>query len=225
MNKGRLTDILLIATLVLVAFGITYTLLTLNRGQTRPPPPRDGEEVTSPAPDDSAADAPARSEAAAGDDGLPVIPDALRDDDGDAAAADADDDADVDADADEVAAAEDEDDEAAAEEEDEPPRELAAGEVELESVGFSFVTGGAGACGVVLEPWEHVAVSRDILADLGCGAEVHVTLDDETGGRNSFTAVIGDTMNPSHSMTVNVYVGEDEPALEYGRTSGTLVAD
>lgn len=218
MNKGRLTDILLIATLVLVAFGITYTLLTLNRGQTRPPPreaPADARPATPAAP-------PAQQPAAAAeDDGLPVIPEALqggnRDTDQAAEGEEAADTAEAGTPEDEAAA------DAAPEER--PPRTLAAGEVELESVGFSFVTGGAGACGVVLEPWKHVAVSRDILADLGCGAEIQVTLDDETAGRSSFAAVIGDTMNPSHTMTLNIYVGEDEPAFEYGRTSGTLAAD
>lgn len=215
MKKGRLTDILLIGTLVLVAFGITYTLLTLNRGQTRPPPSAETADTgteTTPAGNGSPA-----GQTAAGDDSLPVIPDGLRTQDEPETAL-PEETAGDDAAAEETAAD-------AGEQEDAPPRTLAAGEVELESVGFSFVTGGAGACGVVLEPWQHVAVSRDILADLGCGATVQVTLDDETGGRTSFQAVIGDTMNPSHSMTVNVYVGEDEPALEYGRTSGTMAAD
>ncbi len=105
-----------------------------------------------------------------------------------------------------------------------PPRVLPSGTLELERVGFSFVTGGPGACGVVLEAWTHVAVSRDLLDTYGCGAEVTVTLDDAAGGRTEVVGVIGDTMNPSFSRTVNVYVGEDEPALEYGLTTGTFVA-
>lgn len=105
-----------------------------------------------------------------------------------------------------------------------PPRILPDGSVELERVGFSYVTGGAGACSVVLEAWLHVAVSRDLLAEYGCGATVSVTLDDPAGGRSEVQAVIGDTMNPVHSNTVNVYVGQDEDALSYGVTTGTLTA-
>ncbi len=214
MNKGRLVDILLIITLVLVAFGITYTLLTLNRGQTRPPP-EPVTQVETPAvqpQQQQDADLPVVPE------GLPVDPEALPviggGDPGDDTTA---------------PAANDETETEVAEEETEeeapaPPRTLAAGEQELQSVGFSFVTGGAGACGVVLEPWEHVAVSREILADLGCGAEVQIELADEVGGRSMVNATIGDTMNPSHTMTVNIYVGEDEPAFEYGRTTGILLA-
>ncbi len=102
------------------------------------------------------------------------------------------------------------------------PRAVPPGTVALERVGFSFVTGGAGACGVVLEPWTHVAVSRDLLAAYGCGAEVTVTLDDPAGGRSEVVGVIGDTMNPSFELTVNVYVGADEPAFQYGLTTGTF---
>lgn len=223
MNKGRLVDILLIITLVLVAFGITYTLLTLNRGQTSPPP-----AATTPA------DPPAESAAAPVDSDLPVVPDGLPGDpeglpvigggpaDEDGAAADPDAGAEADDPAESEVTADDDADEA--DEEPAPPRTLAEGELELESVGFSFVTGGAGACGVVLEAWEHVAVSRELLADLGCGAEVQLELADEVGGRTFVNATIGDTMNPSHTMTVNIYVGEDEPAFEYGRTTGILLA-
>jgi hypothetical protein len=103
-----------------------------------------------------------------------------------------------------------------------PPAEVPPGSVALERVGFSFVTGGPGACGVVLEPWTHVAVSRDFLAAYGCGARVRVTLDDAAGGRSSFEGVVGDTMNPVFERTVNVYVGTDEPALDYGVTTGSI---
>jgi hypothetical protein len=102
------------------------------------------------------------------------------------------------------------------------PRVVPPGTVALERVGFSFATGGTGACGVVLEPWRHVAVSRDLLAAYGCGAEVVVTLDDPAGGRSEVAGVIGDTMNPSFELTVNVYVREDEPAFQYGLTTGTF---
>ena len=103
-----------------------------------------------------------------------------------------------------------------------PPRVLPSGTLELERIGYSFVTGGPGACGVVLEAWTHVAVSRDLLEAYGCGATVTVTLDDPVDGRTEVLGVIGDTMNPSFSRTVNVYVGEDEPAFEYGTTAGTF---
>jgi hypothetical protein len=96
------------------------------------------------------------------------------------------------------------------------------GPAELGRVGFSFVTGGAGACGIVLEPWTHVAVSRELLDAYGCGAEVTVTLDDPKDGRTTVAAVVADTMNEAFSRTVNVYVGQDEPALQYGLTSGTI---
>jgi hypothetical protein len=103
-----------------------------------------------------------------------------------------------------------------------PPRAVPPGTVALGRVGFSFATGGTGACGVVLEPWRHVAVSRDLLAAYGCGAEVVVTLDDPAGDRDELVGVIGDTMNPSFELTVNVYVAEDEPAFQYGLTTGTF---
>jgi hypothetical protein len=92
----------------------------------------------------------------------------------------------------------------------------------LERLGFSFVTGGSGACGVVLEPWRHVAVSRELLTELGCGTEIHIGFDSSRGGRTEIRAIVGDTMNPSHYRTVNVFVGQNEPALEYGVTTGWL---
>jgi hypothetical protein len=105
-----------------------------------------------------------------------------------------------------------------------PPRVVPEGSVALERIGFSYVTGGPGACGVVLEAWVHVAVSRDLLAEYGCGAEVRVTLDDPAGGRSEVVGVIGDTMNPSFERTVNVYVAQDEDAFAYGLTAGVFAA-
>jgi hypothetical protein len=102
------------------------------------------------------------------------------------------------------------------------PRVVPEGSVALERIGFSYVTGGPGACGVVLEAWVHVAVSRDLLGEYGCGAEVLVTLDDPAGGRSEVAGVIGDTMNPSFERTVNVYVAEDEDAFAYGLTTGVF---
>jgi len=104
------------------------------------------------------------------------------------------------------------------------PRVLPAGVLALERVGFSYVTGGPGACGVVLEAWTHVAVSRDLLEAYGCGAQVRVTIDEPAGGRSELEGIIGDTMNPSFSRTVNVYVGTDENAFSYGLTTGTFEA-
>lgn len=95
------------------------------------------------------------------------------------------------------------------------------GTFDLERVGFSFA-GVMGACSVVLEPWRHVAVSRDILAKYPCGSEVTIDLDEPVAGRSSFRAVVGDTMNPSNVRTVNIYVAPDEPALQYGVAAGRL---
>ena len=99
---------------------------------------------------------------------------------------------------------------------------MPTGTVGLERVGFSYVTGGVGACGITLEPWQHVAVSRELLDAYGCGAEVTVSLDDPADGRSSFRAVVADTMNPQFSRTANVYVGTDEDAFAYGLTTGSV---
>lgn len=110
---------------------------------------------------------------------------------------------------------------------EEPPEEprlvaVAEGSLDLNRIGFSFVTGGTGACSIILEPWRHIAVSRDILATYPCGSEVTITLDETIAGRSSFRALVADTMNPVHSKTVNIYVGQDEPALSYGVRAGIL---
>jgi 3D (Asp-Asp-Asp) domain-containing protein len=99
---------------------------------------------------------------------------------------------------------------------------VSEGNLVLERIGFSFVTGGAGACSIVLQPWRHIAVSRDILATYPCGSEVTINLDETVGGRKTFRAVVADTMNPVHKKTVNIYVGQEEPALSYGVRAGTL---
>ena len=98
---------------------------------------------------------------------------------------------------------------------------LAAG-VAVERVGFAYATGSEGACGVPLTAWNFVAVSRDLLEVYPCGSAVTLTFADEVAGRSSVTAQVGDTMGAEITDTVNVFVGEDEPALEYGVTSGTL---
>ena len=195
--REKVIDIALIVTLIVVAFGITWTLLTLNRDQSRPVDRQPQAEQNTrsntaispipidPLPADEAEDQPAESGA-----GQP------------------------------------EPEQPTAQEEPQPqvadPDPVPPGPVQIGRVGFSFVTGGAGACGVTLEPWRHVAVSRELLAAYGCGAEVTISLEEAKGGREEFEAVIGDTMNPSFSRPVNIYVSQDEPALEYGVTSGVL---
>ncbi len=104
-----------------------------------------------------------------------------------------------------------------------PVEVLAEGNIDLERIGFSFVTGGAGACGIVLEPWRHVAVSRDILALYPCGTRISIRMDDMVAERQYFTVIVADSMNPSNSKTVNIYVGQDEPALQYGVQAGQLI--
>ena len=96
------------------------------------------------------------------------------------------------------------------------------GSVTLERVGFAYATGSEGACGVPLEAWAYVAVSRDLLTEFPCGTAVTLSLNDEIAGRREVTAQVGDTMGAEIAGTVNVFVGEDEPALEYGVTGGTL---
>ena len=97
-----------------------------------------------------------------------------------------------------------------------------AGGVRLERIGFAYATGSEGACGVPLTAWGHVALSRDLLDDFPCGTAVTLTLDDAIAGRQSITAQVGDTMGAEVTGTVNLFVGQDEPALEYGVTGGTL---
>ena len=104
-----------------------------------------------------------------------------------------------------------------------PVEGLGEGNIDLERIGFSFVTGGAGACGIVLEPWRHVAVSRDILARYPCGTRISIKMDEMVAERQYFTAIVADSMNPSNSKTVNIYVGQDEPALQYGVQDGQLI--
>ncbi len=102
-----------------------------------------------------------------------------------------------------------------------PRAPLPEGAIDLERVGFSFVTGGVGSCNIVLEPWQHVAVSLDLREIYPCGTEITIELTEEVGGRTSFTAVVGDSIRNAE-RTVNVYVGTDEPALEYGIKDGIL---
>ena len=209
--KPRLVDILLMVGLFLVGAAILWTLFTLGNDRSQPVTPGD---------DPPAAATPADPDAAG--DVLPVAPG----EDGPAGAGDgpADDGAgaadDADADAEPAESQADADEEA-----DVVAREpIVEGQpVPLERVGFSFTTGGTGACGVVLEPWEHVAVSRELLAAYGCGTEITIELADEIAGRTEVSLVVADTMNEQFTRTANIYVAPDEPAIEYGVTDGTLV--
>lgn len=230
--KTRPIDIVLLIALVAVSGAIVWTLFSLGGGSapaqdasSSPPPdappsvtlpgerPEDasnGGEVVPIAPGDDASPGQQPSDDANDD---PAAADGEDGEDGGGAAANGEEAGDE---------AGPDDGEEAEPEPAAPLEPVPEGSVELGRVGFSYVTGGAGACGVVLEPWQHVAVSRELLDAYGCGAEVTVQLDDETGGRSEFRAVVADTMNPSFSRTVNVYVGEDEPAMQYGLTSGSI---
>lgn len=103
-----------------------------------------------------------------------------------------------------------------------PSEDAAAGAVTLGRVGFAYTTGDEGACGVPLQAWQHLALSRDLLARYPCGTVVTLTLEDAVAGRSMVRAQVGDTMGADISGTVNIFVGEDEPALEYGVTRGAL---
>ena len=96
------------------------------------------------------------------------------------------------------------------------------GTTEVERIGFAYATGSEGACGVPLTAWSFVAVSRDLLTAYPCGTAVTLTLDDEIAGRREVIAQVGDTMGADIANTVNIFVGEGEPALEYGVTQGSL---
>ncbi len=227
--RTRIVDLALIASLVVVAGGIMWTLFNLG-GTPRPPTPPTTAAPTDPAPGQQALPSPPSGSGvivvdpndptAPGTAIVPVAPDAP--------------DATGPAPATPATPAPDAAETAAADPAEPPPTDpgrtlpaaaaapVPSGTVGLERVGFSYVTGGAGACGVVLEPWQHVAVSRELLEAYGCGARVTLTLDDPAGDRESFTAVVADTMNPQFSRTANVYVGTDEDAFAYGLTAGSI---
>lgn len=90
------------------------------------------------------------------------------------------------------------------------------GAIALDQIGFDYARGNVGACNIPLEPWQHVAVSRDLLRDYGCGTRVIVVLPETIGGRDWVVAIVADTMSPSVERTVNVFISPDEPALQYG---------
>ena len=211
--RSRILDVALIVGLVAVAGGIMWTLFNLgssprSAGNTSPSTPAavapaptaPGSSQVTPVAPDAASGTPATPPQVA----APLAPDAVG--------------------APAEAAAGGEPAAPAPPATPAPPRVVPEGSVALERIGFSYVTGGPGACGVVLEAWVHVAVSRDLLAEYGCGAEVRVTLDDPAGGRSEVVGVIGDTMNPSFERTVNIYVAQDEDAFAYGLTAGVFAA-
>jgi 3D (Asp-Asp-Asp) domain-containing protein len=101
-------------------------------------------------------------------------------------------------------------------------QEPAANAMSIGRIGFAYATGTAGACGVPLTAWNYIAVSRDLLGRYPCGTAVTLMLEDEIAGRTEVLAQVGDTMGADITDTVNIFVAEDEPALEYGVTSGTL---
>ena len=244
--RGRAVDLALILGLIVIGGAIVWTLFSLG-GSSRPAappgdtPPLDGSETpgdggvvpVAPGGEGADGDGPAADAGGAGSGGgsddagpngggaVPLPPGGDGADADGGGVADAGDGAsDGDADAgDGDAPSDGPDPEVPAAEAPPVPEQ---GPVQLGRVGFSFVTGGAGACGIVLEPWTHVAVSRELLEAYGCGAEVTLTLSDPKDGRSRVEAVVADTMNPSFSRTVNVYVGQDEPALAYGLTTGTI---
>jgi hypothetical protein len=214
--RSRLLDVVLIVGLVAVAGGIMWTLFNLGSSPrtdaptpsavSPAPSPPAGSQVTPVDPAGSPVTPvdPARSPVTPVDPATSASPSTPPANDGEAAPDDA------------TAGT------PAAAAPPPEPRVVPEGSVALERIGFSYVTGGPGACGVVLEAWVHVAVSRDLLATYGCGTEVLVTLDDPAGDRSEVVGVIGDTMNPSFERTVNVYVGEDEDAFAYGLTTGVF---
>ncbi len=239
--KDRAIDLALVVGLVLVAGAIVWTLFSLGGDRSAPPPDRGGDLVAPDdgsggggivpiAPDGSGDDEAVDGGADAGgaEAGSDATDDGSDRDAGGAAAPDAGGGgeaggSDADATGDDGTSA------GPAPDRPDPtvpaaqaPPVPGSGPAELGRIGFSFVTGGAGACGIVLEPWTHVAVSRELLDAYGCGAEVTVTLDDAKDGRSTVAAIVGDTMNEAFSRTVNIYVGQDEPALAYGLTSGTI---
>lgn len=105
-----------------------------------------------------------------------------------------------------------------------PPRPaLPSGEVALSRVSFAYANG-VGACNIPLLPWQHIAVSPDLLATYGCGATVRVTLAEPVAGRSTITAVVADRMGPAMERAINIFVAPTEPALQYGVTEGSLAA-
>jgi hypothetical protein len=201
--KERWVDIALISALVLIAGTIVYTLFGTSRPrvQAANTPQVTTEQAVEPTAPTSP-DTPPTSE-----DVLPVAPSPTR------AASPSESEGET-----ENAVVTPEETPETAQE---PRASLPEGAVDLERVGFSYVTGGTGSCNIVLEPWQHIAVSLDLRETYPCGTEVTITLDEEVGGRTSFRAVVADSIRNTE-RTVNVYVGQDEPALEYGIKDGTL---
>lgn len=221
--RTRLVDVLLMAGLFLVGAAILWTLFTLGNDRSRPDPADNPPAASAPADDGGAGEVeplpPGDADTEGGGSDASGASDAPTGDGVGAEGANGTTDA---AGTDAIGTPDPDENDVASEVE--PVTPVVPGEpVALQRVGFSFTTGGAGACGIVLEPWEHVAVSRDVLATYGCGTEITLELADETAGRTQVELVIADTMNEQFSRTANIYVAPDEPALAYGVTEGTLV--
>jgi hypothetical protein len=199
--RDRWVDIALIAALVLIAGTIVYTLF----GRPLTPRVESGATPVTVEPVDIEPVEPATSETPVAEDIVPIDP-TQNEPETSAQPQEAN-----------IATTEE-----GAEPEVETPRApLPEGAVDLERVGFSYVTGGVGSCNIVLEPWQHVAVSLDLREKYPCGSEITIELDEEVAGRTSFKAIVGDSIRNAE-RTVNVYVGTDEPALEYGVRDGVL---
>lgn len=75
------------------------------------------------------------------------------------------------------------------------------------------------ACGRTKSAWKQVAVSRDLLKKVGgCGAKIRIDFDNG----KSIEFVVFDTMNARYKNTVDILVGEKEPARKYGIVSGRI---
>jgi type IV secretory pathway VirB10-like protein len=205
--KERYVDIALISALVLIAATIVYTLFVPGRPRVQA---GTAPQVTGVAIQPETPDAPPSADAVPVD-VVPVVPSDTPDAPSEATVEEQ-----ARAATNELASSTD-----PAPEEATSPAPLPEGAIDLERVGFSFVTGGVGSCNIVLEPWQHVAVSLDLREKYPCGSEITITLNEEVAGRTSFTAIVGDSIRNAE-RTVNVYVGQDEPALEYGIKDGSL---
>lgn len=196
--REKVIDTALIAGLVIVAVVIVFTLFSPLPSRSRSAASPGGTEASAPAPSGEA------SEEASPADLTPVVPGAEPEASAQAQPAEPRRDAPDEAAPDDAAAA-----------------APSADAIPLERVGFSYA-GVVGACNVELEPWVHVAVSRDILERYPCGSEVTVVLDEPVAGRRSVRATVADTMGPATRRTANLYVDPSEPANEYGVTTGRL---
>lgn len=106
-----------------------------------------------------------------------------------------------------------------------PATPAAGPSAKISRVGFTYTSDHPGACGDVAAPWQSVALSRDLLKRFPCGSEVLLELQKPVAGQQAIYARVSDTMSAREANTVNIFVGQDEPALEYGGTEGVLSAN